>query len=183
MTQEHEEINTWIERYSEPLLNRALSTMRNKEDAMDVVQEVFIAAAAAYHTFEGKSTPLTWLLHILKNKTADFYRDKYRKPEVVNMPEVFDRTGAWTDDSVLHEWSRGIEEGEDRHALMNTLDKCIDHLPSQWKVTVKLYYMEEKKANEVCQELNIATTNLWKILQRSRMQLRKCIEVNWFEKL
>ena len=66
---------------------------------------------------------------------------------------------------------------------MNTLDNCIDHLPSQWKVTVKLYYMEEKKANEVCQELNIATTNLWKILQRSRMQLRKCIEVNWFEKL
>ena len=99
------------------------------------------------------------------------------------MPEFFDRTGAWTDDSVLHEWSRGIEEGEDRHTLMNTLDNCIDHLPSQWKVTVKLYYMEERKANEVCQELNIATTNLWKILQRSRMQLRKCIEVNWFEKL
>jgi RNA polymerase sigma factor, sigma-70 family len=183
MKQEHEEINKWIELYSESLLNRALSMVRDKEDAMDLVQEVFISATAAYRTFERKSTPLTWLLNILKNKIADFYRHKYRKPETVNMPEFFDHTGSWKDDSILHEWSQNFDEPDEQKALMNTLDKCLDHLPSQWQVTVKLYYLEEKKAKEVCQELDITTTNLWKILQRSRMQLRKCIELNWFDKL
>ncbi|MFY7815939.1 MAG: RNA polymerase subunit sigma, partial [Chryseobacterium taeanense] len=38
------------------------------------------------------------------------------------------------------------------------------------------------KAQEVSQVLNISTTNLWKILQRSRMQLRECLEFNWFSK-
>ena len=141
MKQEHEEINKWIELYSESLLNRALSMVRDKEDAMDLVQEVFISATAAYRTFERKSTPLTWLL------------------------------------------SQNFDEPDEQKALMNTLDKCLNHLPSQWQVTVKLYYLEEKKAKEVCQELDITTTNLWKILQRSRMQLRKCIELNWFDKL
>ena len=183
MKQEHEEINKWIELYSESLLNRALSMVRDKEDAMDLVQEVFISATAAYRTFERKSTPLTWLLNILKNKIADFYRHKYRKPETVNMPEFFDHTGSWKDDSILHEWSQNFDEPDKQKALMNTLDKCLNHLPSQWQVTVKLYYLEEKKAKEVCQELDITTTNLWKILQRSRMQLRKCIELNWFDKL
>lgn len=54
MKQEHEEINKWIELYSESLLNRALSMVRDKEDAMDLVQEVFISATAAYRTFERK---------------------------------------------------------------------------------------------------------------------------------
>ena len=99
------------------------------------------------------------------------------------MPEFFDHTGSWKDDSILHEWSQNFDEPDEQKALINTLDKCLNHLPSQWQVTVKLYYLEEKKAKEVCQELDITTTNLWKILQRSRMQLRKCIELNWFDKL
>jgi len=43
------------------------------------------------------------------------------------------------------------------------------------------YYLQEKKAATVCQEMGINTTNLWKILQRSRMQLRVCLENNWFK--
>ena len=183
MKQENEELNKWIELYSEPLLNRALSMVRDKEDAMDLVQEVFISAAAAHGSFERRSSPLTWLQHILKNKTADFYRDRYRKPDCVNLPDYFDKSGAWTDDTVLHDWSQSFDEPDEQNALMGVLDKCLGFLPSQWQATVKLYYLEEKKTKEVCQELDIATTNLWKILQRSRMQLRKCIELNWFDKL
>ncbi|GAD06613.1 membrane protein [Porphyromonas crevioricanis] len=183
MRSESKEITKWVELYSEPLLNRALSMVADKEDAMDLVQEVFISASSAYDRFQGKSSPLTWLQNILRNKIADFYRDRYRKPQVVSMSDFFDQSGSWTDHSVLQEWSPNLEEPEDEKALMDTLDKCLEHLPVHWQITVKRYYIEEKKANEVCQELDIATTNLWKILQRSRMQLRKCIELNWFEKL
>ena len=187
MKQEHEEINKWIELYSESLLNRALSMVRDKEDAMDLVQEVFISATAAYRTFERKSTPLTWLLNILKNKIADFYRHKYRKPETVNMPEFFDHTGSWKDDSILHEWSQNFDEPDEQKALMNTLDKfnfLEISLPIITLFSSSIAYdYVEGSAKEVCQELDITTTNLWKILQRSRMQLRKCIELNWFDKL
>ncbi len=36
-----EELKSWIEQYSGPLLKRALYVLSNKEDAQDVVQEVF----------------------------------------------------------------------------------------------------------------------------------------------
>ena len=39
----HKEINEWVELYSQPLLNRALSLVANKEDAMNIVKEVFVA--------------------------------------------------------------------------------------------------------------------------------------------
>lgn len=183
MKRENEEINEWVELYSKPLLNRALSMVADKDDAMDLVQEVFISASAVYHAFKRKSTPLTWLQNILRNKVADFYRDKYRKPQMVSMSDFFDQAGAWTDDSVLHEWSLGTDGHGEEEALMDVLDKCLGYLPIRWQITVKLYYIDGKKANEVCRELDLAKTNLWKILQRSRMQLRKCIELNWPDKL
>lgn len=183
MKVENKEINEWVELYSKPLLNQALSMVVDKDDAMDLVQEVFVSASSAYHTFERKSAPLTWLQHILKNKIADFYRDRYRKPQTVSMSDFFDQSGSWTDHSVLSEWSLVSEDLDAQRALIDALEKCIEHLPAQWQITVKRYYINEKKANEVCRELDIATTNLWKILQRSRMQLRKCIELNWFDQL
>lgn len=61
-----------------------------------------------------------------------------------------------------------------------TLEDCLEELPVRWKFPMKMYYLEEKKASEVSQEFDISTTNLWKILQRSRMQLRECLEFNWF---
>ncbi len=78
MKQEKEEINRWIDLYSEALLKRALALVGNREDAMDLVQDVFVSAASAYHAFEKRSSPLTWLQTILKNKTTDFYREPKR---------------------------------------------------------------------------------------------------------
>lgn len=180
MKQEKEEINQWIELYSEPLLKKALFLMQNKEDAIDLVQEVFISAATSYHTFKKESTPFTWLQVILKNKISDFYRAKYRNPKTVRISSFFDdNTGSWIDNSVLNDWTQNFDENE----LTNTLGKCIENLPPRWLLTVKLYYLEEKKTNEVCSELEITSGNLWKILQRSRMQLRKCIELNYFDRL
>lgn len=183
MKQENEEINNWIELYSGSLLNRALSMVADKNDAMDLVQDTFMSALSSYHTFKRKSTPLSWLQNILKNKISDFYRVQYRSPEVVSMSLFFDSSGSWTDNSVLHEWPHRSDNPEADCTLIDTLDKCIEHLPSQWRITVKRYYIEQKKADKVCNELGIASPNLWKILQRSRMQLRKCIELNWFDKL
>ncbi len=70
----NEILKSWIEQYSGALLKRALYMLSNKEDAQDVVQEVFLAAFSAYDSFEGNSQPLTWLMGIMNRKIADFYR-------------------------------------------------------------------------------------------------------------
>ncbi|AEW19856.1 RNA polymerase sigma factor, sigma-70 family [Tannerella forsythia KS16] len=175
------ELNKWIERYSRPLLERARYLLSDKEDAMDMVQEVFITAHSAYHTFQGKSDPLTWLYNILRNKTADFYRKKYKAPSTISLSHFFDETGFWKDGNVLNYWNDDTDHLTDNTEFNDTLENCIDRLPPKWKLLVKLYYLQEKKAIEICQEIGLTTTNLWKVLQRSRLQLRECLERNWFE--
>ncbi|GIJ96455.1 DNA-directed RNA polymerase sigma-70 factor [Capnocytophaga stomatis] len=180
MKQKEEQITQWIEIYSKALLNRALYLVSDKEDAADIVQEVFLVAYTSFDSFQGKSSPLTWLYNILRNKTADFYRSKYKNPVNTNLSDFFDKEGSWADQSVLNFWQEISENSSEKEDFSRVLEECIEKLPPRWKILVKLYYLEEKKTEVVCQEMEISTTNLWKILQRSRLQLRKCLEINWF---
>ncbi|WP_336959578.1 sigma-70 family RNA polymerase sigma factor [Chryseobacterium contaminans] len=180
----NEILKSWIEQYSGPLLKKALYMLSNKEDAQDVVQDVFIAAFSNYDSFEGKSQPLTWLMAILNRKIADFYRKKYKSEPNIKLDHFFDETGSWKNNDVLQDWNVSTEsELLDNSDFNKTLEECIEELPARWKILLKMYYIEEKKAPDVSQELNVSTTNLWKILQRSRMQLRECLEFNWFSKV
>lgn len=180
----NEALKNWIEQYSETLLRRAIYLLSDKTEAEDVVQETFISAFSSYDSFEGKSSALTWLMTILNRKVSDFYRKKYKSEPSIKLDHFFDETGSWKNDSVLNDWGISTSESEllDNLDFNKSFEDCIEDLPSRWKIPLKLYYLEEKKAPEVSQELEISTTNLWKILQRSRMQLRECLEMNWFSK-
>lgn len=180
----NETLKIWVEEYSESLLRRAVYLLSDKEDAQDLVQEVFLSAFSSYDSFEGKSKPLTWLNTILNNKVADFYRKKYKSEPHIRLDHFFDETGSWKKDDVLNDWSDSGKESEllDNEDFREILKKCLEDLPLRWKIPVKMYYLEEKKAPEVSQELNISTTNLWKILQRGRMQLSECLDFNWFSR-
>ncbi|WP_419868284.1 sigma-70 family RNA polymerase sigma factor [Chryseobacterium sp. CT-SW4] len=180
-----EVLKSWVEDYSGPLLRRAVYLLSDKEDAEDIVQEVFISAFSSYESFEGKSKPLTWLTTILNYKVADFYRKKYKSEPNIRLDHFFDESGSWRHDDVLQDWNMSDEDNQilDDSEFNKTFEECIEDLPVRWKIPVKMYYLQEKKAPEVSQELNISTTNLWKVLQRSRMQLRECLDFNWFSKL
>lgn len=175
------ELNQWVDDYSAYLLNEALFFTSNKEDAMDIVQDVFLSLCETTQTFRREAEPRTWLIKVLKNKIADHYRKQYRKPPVVSLNHFFDKKGSWKDNTVLEHW------GNEQHVLDNpdfcaTLDHCIEVLPQRWNTAVNMYYIRKKNTQEVCNTLKITTNNFWKILQRCRLQLRECIETNWKER-
>ena len=180
MDKKNEDIRSWIDLYSEPLLRQAMYLLSDDTEAQDMVQDVFVAAFESYEKFKGESEVKTWLTRILKNKVADFYRKKYRNTGQISLDHFFDESGSWKQDDVLKTWNTTEENLLDNKDFKKTLEDCLDKLPPKWLIPVKLYYLEEKKSEKVCQETGISTTNLWKILQRSRMQLRECLEFNWF---
>ena len=176
---------SWIRDYSEPLLNRAYFLLSDREEAKDIVQDVFLAAYTSHDKFKGESSPLTWLMSILYHKVSDRYRQRYKLPILEsNGLDDFTVDGEWIYPEEIRSWPT------DESAQVSLLDdmsfrevfyQCMDNLPEQWKTTIKMCYLSEIKAPEICDSLNISHSNYWKILQRSRLQLRKCIEKHWFD--
>jgi len=170
-----------IDTYSLLLLNRAVYLLANREDAKDIVQDVFVVAFESYESFKRESQPKTWLMTILKYKVADFYRKKYKHVGEIKLDYFFDTAGIWKEDNVIGEWQDKEGNLMDDTDFTIILTQCLDNLSAKWLIPFKLYYLEEKKADIICQQIGITTTNLWKILQRGRLQLRECLEFNWFK--
>lgn len=185
-------IKAWVDAYSDKLYSWCLYKTNNKEIAEDLVQDTFMSAFQSINKFEGKSDPKTWLFSILNNKIADHFRKFYRDPTITEseikqsseasfFETYFDESGSWLKEQRPKAWQ------EDDHLLDNTifvkvLKSCMNKLSSDCYAAVQLKYLEEKKGEIICQELQITPTNFWQILHRARLQLRRCLEINWFKK-
>lgn len=178
-------LTNWVEQYSDNLYSWAYYKTSNREIAEDLVQDTFMAAFHSLEKFNWKSNPKTWLMSILKNKISDFFREQYKTPTTNQhqiLETLFDKNGHWRVSEIPKQW-----QIEDEKQLLDNLDfrqillDCLDKLPKNWFAAINLKFLEEKKGKEICQELGITDTNFWQILHRAKLQLRKCLELNWFK--
>lgn len=72
------------ERYATDVFRYVRYSIGNREDAPDVLQEVFIKAQKSIQDFEHKSSPKTWLMTIARHTIADFFRTKKRNERRLN---------------------------------------------------------------------------------------------------
>jgi len=178
-------LKIWVADYADDLFQRALYLTSHRETAEDLVQETFLAAAQQVARFSGNSSPRTWLAAILRNKVADYFRDRYRKspnnqPEAAVEDSFFTPEGTWCPEAMPAEWDDSPVNLLDDPNFSHVLEDCLKHLPPAWHGVVVYKFLEDRKGNEICQKLGITTTNYWQILHRAKLQLRHCLEKQWF---
>jgi RNA polymerase sigma-70 factor (TIGR02943 family) len=174
----------WVEEYTSGLFSWALHKTSDEELAKDLVQDTFMAAAERLASFRGDSSPKTFLFSILNNKIIDHYRKKVNKPvniEDQNLSSFFNENGEWRNEKKPRDWHEEEENLLDDDKFQTVLQDCIGKLPENWNTCVTSKYLMEKKAEEICQDLGITTTNYWQMMHRAKLQLRECIEKNWFQ--
>ncbi len=176
---------TWLQRYGDDLYRYALMRLKNPAVAEDMVQETLLAALKARQRFAGQSTEKTWLIGILKHKIIDHFRKSKREYSVEDIDgeadrrdHYFDEQGHWN--TPIGEWQRpalALEQEEFRQILSD----CIAELPQRLADLYILREINGLKSDEVCKVLEISTTNnMWVMLSRARMRLRRCLEKRWF---
>lgn len=187
-------IKCWVDLYMDNLFSWALHKTNNKEIAEDLVQETFLTAFKSLGQFEGRSEPKTWLFAILNNKIAEHYRKAFKQITVSEsqtsyynlssfFDNFFDTDDHWRQEQQPKEWSEEEINLLDDQEFNQTLQNCMQNLPENWRFALQLKYLDERKGELICQELQITPSNFWQILHRAKLQLRNCLEINWFKKL
>jgi len=185
-------VSEWVNLYSDDLYNWALNKTSDSAVAEDIVQDTFIAAYTGLEKFRAESNPKTWLLSILKNKIIDYHRKNFKEmtlseSDIANeqgsdfMDNFFNKNGEWKQEAMPHEWGDDINL-LDNPSFIEILQFCLSELPRLWGSALRLKYLENSPGQKICQDLDISPTNFWQILHRSKLQLRACLNNNWFEK-
>lgn len=73
--------------YSRRLYKTILSITKNPEDAEDALQETFLRAYLALHSFEGRSNIYSWLTRIAINSALMILRRHRARPEMLFDPQ------------------------------------------------------------------------------------------------
>jgi len=178
-------IKQWVELHTEKLLSWAIYKVSDRELAEDLVQDTFLAAVQSYHKFKGDSEPRTWLLSILNNKIIDHYRKQARNVTISfkqDKDPFFDEHGEWREEAEPQPWDVGSPHLLDDNEFIKILRKCMNKLPMPWLSAMQLKYLQQKDGKEICQDLGITQSNFWQILCRAKLQVRACVEKNWFIK-
>ena len=186
-------LKSWVELYSDRMYSWAFYKTSSKETSEDLVQETFLAALQSFEKFEGRSNPKTWLFAILNNKITDYYRSQIKNPTVNQQQQnekkdqflidsLFDKDRQWRKEEQPKSWQDEPENILDNSEFNKVMQNCMGKLPGAWLSAVQLKYLKEKNSEIICQELQISPTNFWQILHRAKLQLRKCLELNWFKK-
>ncbi len=181
---------TWVDAHGNYLFRYAMMRLRDKDLAENMVQETFLAALKGKKSFSGRSSERTWMVGILKHKIIDHYRKDFRERPVTDLQALQADEEQTVDqfyDAVENPRKYPKDWMPDQEAVLNSkefwsvLHGCMGKLPKTTSAAFAMRELDDMDTPEICKELGISSTNLWVMLHRARLQLRECLERNWFE--
>ncbi len=176
-------IEQLVDDYGDMLFSYAMARVRRHDIAEDLVQETFMAAHAGLESFKGQSSPKVWLAGILRHKIVDYLRKATRnRPQDDDgewVKSFFDKAGHWIEKPA--DWSCDPAAILENQSFWQVLQNCLKNLTEPVAQAFVLRVMDELPPEQVCENLDISSANLWGRLHRARIHLRRCLEINWFE--
>ncbi len=182
--------DAWLDEHGAALYKYALVHTRDAYKAEEAVQETLLAALQARDRFSGGAAVRTWLIGILKHKIIDLFRHEAREVPLDDPDELEDRDEPQEENDFAPNghWRNGPanwgnpEELLERGQFMVILQRCLDALSPRLARLFMLREVMEEDSETICQELAITPTNLWTMLYRARLGLRRCLDRNWVGK-
>jgi len=166
-----EVFKTLIDRYTSPLF-AFTARLAKKENAQDIVQEIFIKVWKKLDNFdEEKSSFKTWIFTIAKNTSIDFLRKKkfLTFSDLENYEDDFTFSETIPDESLLPD--EILQKLEDK----NLLNKLLEEINLEWKTILILHYQEEMTFDEISKILNKPLNTIKSNHRRALIKLRKMI--------
>ena len=158
-----------VETYSGLVYSACLTTVRNKEDAEDVTQEVFTAAYLSLEKFEGKSKISTWLYSIALNKSKEFLRSKTRKKRFGIFTVLEKEDSHIVPEGTINRDHPGVQlENKERAAIFF---EALDQLAENQKTAYTLHKVEGASYSEIAEIMETSVSSVESLMFRAKKRL------------
>lgn len=144
----------------------ALRMLHNPSWAEEVLHDCFLTvwnSAGEYDT--GRSSPMTWFTHIVRNRCIDGLRS--RQGRNANREEEYN--------DQIHQTlvEQPLENAEDRQA--QKLRECLGHLSTEQRQSVVLAYYQGMSHNDIAEWLQQPQGTVKSWIRRALAHLKDCV--------
>jgi RNA polymerase sigma-70 factor (ECF subfamily) len=162
--------NALVTEYQEKVFNTCYGFLRNREDAEDTAQEVFIEVYFSIAEFRHDSKLKTWIYRIAVNKSLDHIRLRKRKKRFTRFEQfiglghkdVQNLSSAGSDPQSC------IENNECAKMLLIAIEK----LPVSQKVAFILHKYEDLSYAEISLVMDVSLPAVESLLHRAKNNLK-----------
>jgi len=151
-----------VNRYKDLVFTIAMNITRNREDAEEVAQDVFLKAFQKLAGFRKESSFPTWLYRIAYNESIS----KVRKNRIKTL-DLEEEIMEIIPDEEVEEEIAGLDEQEQKQVIIKILDK----LPEIDRVLVTLFYLNNQPITEISEVTGLGESNVKVRLHRVRKKI------------
>ena len=137
-------------KYANLLFRIALSSLQNREDAEDAVQDTFVKYLSSSFYFSGEKEERAWLVRVVTNTCNDYHR-RHRVREALPLDEALEIP-------VANEETKGVFS-------------AISKLSDKYRTVIVLHYLEDFSVDEIAKALSLTRSGVKMRLMRGREEL------------
>ncbi len=162
-----------VERYQSKLFSIAFGMVRQREDAMDLVQEAFLKAYRNLDRFEGSAAFYTWLYRITVNVCIDHIR-KVKKRYEVDFDEQRPIDSSIAGENTLQPSTLDINPDHNlrRKELLEQIDKALEMLSPNHRQAIILREIHGLSYDEIANVLEVSKGTVMSRLHHARKNLQ-----------
>lgn len=160
-----------IERYQGKLFAYLYRLIGNRDEAEDLLQDVFIKAYKNLHSYDVSRKFSSWIYRIAHNEAVNYIKRKSLK-----------RFISWEDISSTKDKlvSQSTEDGADdawiRKESIKEVDDAIKRLPIKYKQVLLLRYFSDKSYEEIGEILGKPVNTVGTLINRAKKNLAEVME-------
>ena len=144
-----------IKKYSDMVYRMAYSLLKNKYDAEDIHQEVFVQYMRKRPGFESIEHEKAWFLRVTINFCKNSWKTAWKRKVVSLMDEGYEEVVELQTDELID---------------------IVKQLPQKYRMVIHLFYYEELSIQEIAGILNTKPSTVRTWLTRARARLKQILE-------
>ena len=156
-----------VKRYESGIYNYAYRMVSHPDDAMDLMQDIFMAVYRNLASFRGESPFKGWLFKIAHYRCMEYYRRKKPLQSIDDAPEQVDESVATCPES---------DYGQ--HQQNQELYQAMQRLAFNQKIMVEMKFFQHFTFEEIAQQLGISTNTAKSRLYSALDKLKDYLEVD-----
>jgi len=162
-------------RYSPMVFNLTFRILGDREEALDVSQEVFFAIYRKLQRFRGESSLKTWIYRIAINRASNRCRwwNRLRRRGTVSLDDHLSKDDSRTISDALASAGSTPEEDLLRRERHDEIERLLRCLPVQQRVAVIMRDVQGLAYEEIADLLRLSLGTVKSRISRGREELKR----------